>query len=349
VSEVFAVHELLALHRAGMLAGIWATKPGETGARQPQSVELDPLVTVLPAGGVADQAAAMATQLAQRTPGVTGVHGYFAHDPAAVARRVAGLLGLPYSFSMHALDARKVASADLAEQARHAAAVICCNPDVSVHVDGAERRPSLVRHGVDLVRFTATDPLADPAASGPLELLAVGRLVAKKGFDVLLDAMSLVERPVRLTLVGTGPLLGDLQSQIADRHLGDRVELAGRRTHDTLPGEYARAQVVVVPSVVDTAGDRDGLPNVVLEAMASARPVIASDVAAVATAVDHGSTGLLVPPGDPRALAAAVDNLAANRLRRLAMGRAGRAVVESDFDLDACTAQFCRSLEKAHG
>jgi glycosyltransferase involved in cell wall biosynthesis len=349
VSEVFAVHELLALHRAGMLAGIWATKPGETGPRQPQSVELDALVTVLPAGDVADQAAAMATQLAQRAPGVTGVHGYFAHDPAAVARRVAGLLGLPYSFSMHALDARKVTSADLAEQARHAAAVICCNPDVSVHVDGAERRPSLVRHGVDLARFTATDPPADPAASGPLELLAVGRLVAKKGFDVLLDAMSLVEAPVRLTVVGTGPLLGDLQSQIAARHLGDRVELAGRRTHETLPGEYARAQVVVVPSVVDTAGDRDGLPNVVLEAMASARPVIASDVAAVATAVSHGSTGLLVPPGDATALAAAVDSLADDPLRRLAMGLAGRAVVESDFDLDACTAQFCRSLEMAHG
>jgi glycosyltransferase involved in cell wall biosynthesis len=166
---------------------------------------------------------------------------------------------------------------------------------------------------------------------------------------VLLDAMSLVERPVRLTIVGTGPLLGDLQSQIAARRLDDRVELAGRRTHTTLPGEYARAHIVVVPSVVDTTGDRDGLPNVVLEAMASARPVIASDVAAVASAVDHGSTGLLVPPGDPGALAAAVVSLADDPSRRLAMGLAGRAVVESDFDLDACTAQFCRSLETAHG
>jgi glycosyltransferase involved in cell wall biosynthesis len=352
VSEVFAVHELLALHRAGMLAGIWATKSGETGPRQPQSVELDALVTVLPAGGVAEQAAAMTAQLLKHGRGgrgVTGVHGYFAHAPAAVARRVAGLLGLPYSFSMHALDARKVTAAALAEQVQHAAAVLCCNPDVSVHVEGAERRPSLIRHGVDLARFPATHPPAAPSAGGPLQLLAVGRLVAKKGFDVLLDAMSLVERPVRLTVVGTGPLLGDLQSQIAARRLGDRVELAGRRTHATLPGEYARAHVVLVPSVVDTTGDRDGLPNVVLEAMASARPVIASDVAAVGTAVGHGRTGLLVPPGDPAALAAAMANLADDPSRRLAMGLAGRAVVESGFDLDACTAQFCRSLETAHG
>lgn len=350
VSEMFAVNELLALHRAGMLAGIWATKSGETGPRQPQSLELDALVTMLPVGDVTEQAAAMAGHLLERgrAHGVTGVHGYFAHQPAAVARRVAGLLGLPYSFSMHALDARKVADADLAEQVRHAAAVICCNPDVSIHVDGAERLPSLIRHGVDLARFSATDP-ADPAGDGPLELLAVGRLVAKKGFPVLLDAMAMVDRPVRLTVVGTGPLLGDLQAQIAARRLGDRVELAGRRTHETLPGEYARAHVVIVPSVVDTTGDRDGLPNVVLEAMASARPVIASDVAAVATAVSHGSTGLLVPPGDPSALAAAVVSLVDDRPRRLAMGAAGRAVVESDFELDACTARFCTRLETAHG
>jgi glycosyltransferase involved in cell wall biosynthesis len=348
VSEVFAVHELLALHRAGMLAGIWATKSGETGPRQPQSVELDALVTMLPEGDVAEQAAVMTAQLLKRgrAHGVTGVHGYFAHAPAAVARRVAGLMGLRYSFSMHALDARKVTDADLAEQARHAAAVICCNPDVSVHVESAARPPSLVRHGVDLARFPATDP---PAGRGRIELLAVGRLVAKKGFDVLVDAIALVERPVRLTVIGTGPLLGDLQSQIAARRLGDRVELAGRRTHTTLPNEYARAHIVAVPSVVDTAGDRDGLPNVVLEAMASSRPVVASDVAAVSTAVGHGHTGLLVRPGDPAALAAALTSLVDDPARRLTMGRAGRAVVEHDFDLDTCTAQFCRSLETAHG
>ena len=356
VSEVFAVHELLALHRAGMLAGIWATKAGESGPRQPQSLELDPLVTVLPAGRPAEQAGHLAQQLRGR-PGVSGVHGYFAHAPAEVARGAAERLGLPFSFSVHALDARKVAPADLTAQARAAAAVICCNPDVTGYVEQGDRSPRLVRHGVELARFPATrsnrsnrsNASNRPSGDRPVRLLAVGRLVAKKGFGVLVEAMSLLDRPVRLTVVGTGRLHDELTDQVHRLGLGAVVDLAGGRTHASLPQEYARADVVVVPSVVDASGDRDGLPNVVLEAMASGRPVVASDVAAVATAVAHGRTGLLVPPGDPAALADALRCLVDDPVRCRAMGREGRAVVEADFDLEVCTAEFCRTLEAAHG
>ena len=134
-------------------------------------------------------------------------------------------------------------------------------------------------------------------------MLAVGRLVAKKGFDVLVEAAARVERPFRLRIVGEGPEREALERRISSAGLGGRIELCGPRTHAELPGEYASADLVVVPSVVDPTGDRDGLPNVVLEAMACARPVVASDVAAIATAVTPGETGLLVPasrPGRPR-------------------------------------------------
>ena len=135
-------------------------------------------------------------------------------------------------------------------------------------------------------------------------MLGVGRLVEKKGFDVAIAAVALLGDGVSLRIVGTGVDEGRLRREVADRGVWMRVvEFAGPRTHLELPHEYAGADVVVVPSVVDRQGDRDGLPNVVLEAMASGVAVVASDVAAVSDAVEHDVTGLLVPPGEPAALA----------------------------------------------
>ena len=130
--------------------------------------------------------------------------------------------------------------------------------------------------------------------------------------------------------------------------LGDRVELVGPRTHDDLPAEYAAAHIVVVPSITDAKGDRDGLPNVVLEAMSSARPVVASDVGAVSSAVVDGRTGVLVPPGDAEALAGAREFLADQPDMRERLGREARARVEADFELNSCTARLRAFLESVN-
>ena len=348
VSEVFALNEVLALKRAGMLAAVFATKRQPDGIRQPGARELDPLITFLPEGDPATQSAAAARAL--RDLPVSGVHGYFAHQPAAVAAQTAGRLGLPYSFGVHALDARKVEAAELEKRARAATAVICCNPDVAADIAATGWRPTLVRHGVDLTRFPAA-----PVPPGEMvNLLSVGRLVEKKGFTVLLDAVAIlkeekeIRRPFRLRVVGEGPWRGRLEAIISQRGLADRVELLGRRTHETLPALYAESHVVVAPCIVDGAGDRDGLPNVVLEAMSSARPVVASDVAAISTAVRHGVTGLLTPPGDAAALAASLVELLENEVRRRVMGENGRRVVQSQFELGARTTEFCSTLAMAY-
>ncbi|HEX9992050.1 MAG TPA: glycosyltransferase, partial [Acidimicrobiales bacterium] len=261
VSETFALNELLALRRAGMLAAVFATKPGDPSLRQPGWDEIDPLVEVLPGGDVDAQAAVVAERLAGA--GVAGVHGYFAHQPAAVAAAAAARLGVPYGFSAHALDVRKVPPAELAERAAGAAVVVSCNRETAASIEAAGTTPRLVAHGVDLDRFSPAPPPGGPVTS----LLAVGRLVEKKGFDVLVEALALVDRPCRLRLVGDGPERPRLEAAVARLGLGDRVDLLGRRTHADLPALYAAADVVVVPSVVDANADRDGLPNVVLEAM----------------------------------------------------------------------------------
>ena len=171
VSESFALNEVLALHRAGLLAAVLALKTGDGGIPHPAAAQLAPMVEILPPGDVSAQAEAAVSRL--DGIGVSAVHGYFAHAPAAVAAAVADKFGVPYGFSVHALDARKVSKHELGDRARRAAVVVTCNEDAAAEVEAAGIRPTLVRHGVDLAGF----PASRPADHDPVELLAVGRLV----------------------------------------------------------------------------------------------------------------------------------------------------------------------------
>ena len=342
-SETFLLNELLALDARGTLAAVFATKPGDGGPLHPGCRRLLRRVEVLPGGSASAQAASLVARLgAQR---VAGVHGYFAHRPAAVAAHAARRLGVPFGFSVHARDARKVAPAVLAARARRAACVIACNGDVAAELARAGAPSRLLPHGVDTHRFRPRPEVG----RAPLRVLAVGRLVEKKGLEILIEAAARLTIPFRLRIVGDGPRRPELARAIAAAHLGERVTLAGPGTHGELPAEYARAHVVAVPSVTDRRGDRDGLPNVVLEALASGRAVVASDVGAVASAVLPGRTGILVPPGDAGALAGALEMLARRPELRERLGRQGRAHVEGRFELGRCTERLGRVLERAYG
>jgi glycosyltransferase involved in cell wall biosynthesis len=330
-SETFALGELLALEERGALAAVFATKPGEAGSPQPGCERLTGKVQALPAGSPERQAAFVADRLACHRVG--GVHGYFAHTPAEVAARAAALLGVPYGFSTHARDARKVAPAELAERAHKASCVVACNIDVAEEIRRGGAQVHLLPHGVDLRRFRS-QPLKH---AEELRLLAVGRLVEKKGFHILLDAVARLTLPSRLRIVGDGPERERLSEMIETHGLMGRVTLDGALTHAELPEAYAEADAVVVPSVQDRSGDRDGLPNVVLEAMASGRPVVASDISAIGCAVTHGKTGLLVPPGDAPALARALEHVARRPALRERLGRNGLERVERDYEVGRCT------------
>jgi len=348
ISETFAVNEVTALARRGLLAGVFATKPGDASLVQPDAARLAPLVTLLDANTPEGQGAEVAERLAAGGRPVGAVHGYFAHQPAAVAERAAAALDVPFSFSVHALDARKVDPAELRRRCRAAALVTTCNADTTDAIVRVGGRPVELPHGVDLTRFRPTPP---PADRRPVELLAVGRLVEKKGFVHLIEAMAGLDAEARLRIVGDGPLGPDLQARIEQLGLSGTVELIGRRTHHELPGLYAAADAVVVPSVVDRAGDRDGLPNVVLEAMAAGRPVVATTVAAIPCAVLAGGdddTGLLVPPADPTALRLALRTLCLDPARRHQLGVNGRRRAEDRFDLGRCSAAWVDLLARTH-
>jgi glycosyltransferase involved in cell wall biosynthesis len=341
-SETFALNEVWALEQRGALAAIFATKTGEPAATQPASQALLGRVHVLTESEGSRQAQEVIRLLGGAR--VSGIHGYFAHAPAEVAERVSMQLGIPFGFSVHAKDARKVAPEVLFARARQAACVVACNQDVASELKGSGANVHLVPHGVDLERF-APQPLP---ASRVLHLLAVGRLVEKKGFHILIRAAARLRVPFQLDIVGEGPEEKRLTELIRTHRLESTVRLCGPKSHEDLPEAYSRAHVLVAPSIVDASGDRDGLPNVVLEAMACGRPVIASDVAALGSAVIHEQTGLLTPADAPESLAAAIEVLANKHSMMGELGIRARAFVESEYDVRRCTERFYNLLRSAY-
>jgi glycosyltransferase involved in cell wall biosynthesis len=342
-SETFLLNELLALEEAGALVAIFATKPGEPGPLQPDAARLSRRVTYLPDASEEHQACLAAAHLAGKT--VSGVHGYFAHQPARVARQLARRLHVPFGFSAHARDLRKIDRTTLRNLGNQAAGVLVCNSDAADVMRNVGRIAHLTPHGVDLQRFSRTAQ----SSHARLRLLAVGRLVEKKGFHVLLDAVAQLEVPFELRIIGDGVERASLEARAAALGIRDDVRLTGSLTHADLPDQYAWAHVVVVPSVLDRAGDRDGLPNVVLEAMATARAVVASDTPAIRMAVSHGMHGLLAPAGEPTVMAAALARLARDEGLRQQLGDAARSRVERDFALPACSRRFCEAITRLYG
>ena len=365
VTAAFPLHtqtallgELRALHRAGRLAGIFPTRPGEAPSHHPAVSELLPYVRLLPDGGPDHQAEALAARISQlRAAGgrVDGVHGWHAHDPAAVAEKVSDLLGVPFSFGIHAADARRVTPFELGRRAEKAAGVVVCNPRATESLKSAGANVVHLPHGVDLERFrprpAAADQQAQPggAPARPFHVLAVGRLLERKGFGVLVDAMSRVNHPWQLRVIGDGPQRGVLEEVARRSGAGNRVELAGAVPHDAMPAHYGWADLVVAPSVVDAAGERDGLPNTVLEAMACGVAVVGTDVGSIGVVLRESGAGLVVPPGDPRPLATIVESLARNTAVRKAFAAQGRVHAVENYGLDRCTNRFVAHLEALHG
>lgn len=341
-SETFALNEILALQQCGMIAEVFATKPGDGLQPQPGCAQLLRNVQVLPPGSASAQAACIVKRLAGRL--ISGVHAYFAHFPTEVAIQAARQLHIPYSFSTHAKDARKVLPEVLADRARHAAGVIACNPDVEAAFRHSGAHVSLIPHGVDLQRFCSRSLPSD----APLRLLAVGRLVEKKGFDVLIRAAAQLSFPFHLNIIGEGPEQEKLHAAVRATGLTNQVTFCGARTHDELPHDYAQAHIVVVPSIEDTTGDRDGLPNVILEALASGRPVVASDIGAISSAITHQKNGLLIPAGNVAALTEALEKLAHRPALREQLSIAGRLHVEHEYELGQCTERLQRVLSRIY-
>jgi len=259
------------------------------------------------------------------------LHAHFAHDPALVGLLAHRLTGSTFSFTAHARDLYQIPEAALQRRAREASAVVtCCRANLEhiVRVAGDAGPPAeLIYHGVDLERFHP--PSSRPRHPVPL-VVSVGRLVEKKGFDDLLRAFALlVERGARFRceIYGDGPLREDLEALRDSLGLGDVVGFRGACTQADLVRVYQEADLLALTPRRTDDGDRDGVPNVLVEAMACGIPVVSTLVGGIAELIADGCDGLLAPAGDSATVAARLEELLADPelCRRLGEAAARRA------------------------
>jgi glycosyltransferase involved in cell wall biosynthesis len=285
-----------------------------------------------------------------RQAGVEHFHAHFASGPARQAKLASLLSGISYSFTAHAKDLywrghQHGRNNKLKKRVRLASHVVTISEYNRRFIEGLDfklprRRLVTVYNGLDLRQWPWTRPSGRPVdripAGAPL-LLAVGRLVEKKGFAVLLVACALLRQrglAYRCLIVGDGPQRGELSARIAALGLGGRVELPGSVPQDRLREElFPEACVLVQPSVVGADGDQDGIPTVILEAMAAGLPVVSTAVSGIGEAVIDGETGLLCPPGDAVRLADAIARVMGDPSLAARLAAGARAMIEKRFDL----------------
>lgn len=379
-SETFVVNEILAHEAAGLNLEIFALRQVEethfqdqiskvrspvthipNKTKQPQDLwklireaeasfpNSTPALIAMEHADANDVTQGIILALACKERGVAHLHAHFGTLAATVARIAGAIAGISYSFTAHAKDIYhdydSPTRMDL--KLRDAAAVVTVsdyNLDYLRMTYGAAniRR---VYNGIDLTRFVYAQP--EPAAT---TILAVGRLVEKKGFHILLEAISLLreqgENP-RCTIIGGGEEQANLNAQIKASNLSDAVRMVGPMPQPDVINAMRNAAVIACPCVVGRDGNRDGLPTVLLEAMALGTPCVATAVTGIPELVQHEETGLCVAEGDPLALAGALSRMLKDQTLRVRVSKNARALVEAEFDVVRSSAVLRNIFDRA--
>lgn len=276
--------------------------------------------------------------LARELPAdVDWLHAHFLHTPASVARYASLIRRIGWSFSAHAKDIWTTPEWDLGEKLADADWGVTCtqaNLEYLRSLSASPGRVHLVYHGLDFSRFPARPKRGAPNKS--FTIASVGRTVEKKGYSDLIRALASLSRdlPWRFEHAGGGPLSHRLRAQAERLGIADRTFWHGAQDHAFILGILARADLFVLPSRLTRSGDRDGLPNVLMEAQALAVPVLSTSVSGIPELVTHGETGWLVPERDPVALAAAVTRLIDDEALRLRLAAAGAKRVREKFSCE---------------
>ena len=368
LSETFITREMLELEAVGCRIGVDALMTPEDGPRHADVDEVRAAVRYLPRHPkLTDRSVLIAhLQVAMRRPvrwgrlaikarrsgdwrrflqaGVAAdrvrreridhLHAHFATAAVDVARDAAALSGRPFTVTAHAKDIFHDDNAtSLAGRVRGAAAVVTVSAFNVRHL--ALQLPTsplaFVPNGVP--NFRPVLASASDAPPGPV--LCVARLVEKKGIDVLIDAVAILrDRNTELTveIIGGGPLDETMRARAHSAGLDDVIHFLGPQTSDVVDEAYRRCSMVALPCRVAANGDRDGMPTVILEAMARGLAVISTDVVGISEAVRSGHTGLLVPPDDPSALAKAIEALLHDPDLRSRLGAGARELVTTRYD-----------------
>ena len=275
--------------------------------------------------------------------GITAIHAHFAGLAARTAWWIKRLFGIPYSFTGHANDIfverpdQRLPLKQLIKDAEF----VATETDFSTgylqsKFPESANKIHRVYNGLNLDPFRMANP-----AAGSLEIISIGRLIPKKGFELLVNACNvLMSKGLQLNcrIVGSGPEHVPLRQLIDRLGLGKFIELTGPKAQPEIVDLLAQSNLFVFPAVEDGSGDRDNLPTVIIEAMASGLPVVATGLGGIGEIVTHQANGLIVPEGDVDALATAIGFLAEHAELRKSYGQNGLAVVKEKFRVETTVA-----------
>ena len=274
---------------------------------------------------------------------ITWLYGHFIHTPGSVTRYAAIMRDLPYSISAHAKDIWTSPDWELSEKLDDAQWTVTCTKGGADHLASLADRDEAVKllyHGLDLNRFPPPGKKesgskrdgSDP--EDPVRLLSVGRAVEKKGFDTLLMALARLPDGLRWrwTHIAGGPLLAKLKQQAEDLGLGEKIEFLGSQAQSRVLQAYRECDLFVLPCRIAADGDRDGLPNVIVEAQSQSLPIISTPISGIPELIENGNNGLLVEPDNPDQLAKAIESLSGDPKRRKSMGEYGLKIVHEKFN-----------------
>ncbi|MEL7543152.1 MAG: glycosyltransferase family 4 protein [Pseudomonadota bacterium] len=292
--------------------------------------------------------------LAQELPDdVTWLYAHFLHTPASVTRYAAVLRGLPWSCSAHAKDIYTSSDWDLREKLEDMDWLVTCTAANVDHLralaPGRAEKIDLLYHGLDFSRFPSPSR-SDDLRDGPVRLLSVGRAVEKKGYPDLLDALSRLPKELDWTFehIGGGDGLDALKGIADALGLADRITWHGAQSQQAVLAAYRRSDVFVLASRIADDGDRDGLPNVLMEAQSQGLTCVATAVSAIPELIRDGDTGLLVPGDDAASLSGALERVIRDADLRARLGAAGEARVRGAFSHEAGIAELAARFGIAH-
>ncbi len=306
------------------------------------------------------QACVLAAEIATGKLGaVKRLHAHFLHTPAAVAYYASRMTGLPWSCSAHAKDIWTTPDWEKREKLADLDWLVTCTETGYRHLKDLAADParvSLVYHGLDFARFPPPAAQADASGAGfgtrivggPLTILSVGRAVPKKGYPDLLQALARLPAGLdwRFRHIGGGPELDRLKALAATLGIADRIQWQGALPQEQVLTAYRAADLFVLASCIAEDGDRDGLPNVLMEAQSQRLAVVATAISGVPELIRDGETGLLVPANDPAALGEAIASLLADPGRRRHLAEAGFARVHDRFTMQAGIADLDRRFRR---
>jgi glycosyltransferase involved in cell wall biosynthesis len=270
------------------------------------------------------------------------IHVHYLHTPGSVVRYAALLTGRTWSFSAHAKDIWTIPDWEKREKMAEAGWGVTCTAEGAAHLDAlAPGRVHLLYHGLDLARFP--DPPPDrPVRDGsdpadPVRIVSVGRAVEKKGFGDLLRALAALPGDVhwRFAHAGGGELLGVLKAQAEAAGLGQKVAFLGAKAQPDIVALMREADIFVLPAKEAGNGDRDGLPNVIMEAASQGLAIVATRFAGIPEFVRDGIDGDLVPPGEWDRLSNALNLLARDPARRASLGQSAHARLRDSFSAES--------------